>query len=223
MLRVIGVLMVAVGCMGASPVLADERVSDSPAASAAFSLAAKWQSVQRSFAEDESRLAACRADVWMCSDDEIRLEAIVELGRAREGRARIGEINRAVNLAIRPASDERQFGVADRWSGPLETIGSGQGDCEDYAILKLLALHQAGVARSDLRLVIVRDRVAQSAHAVAAVRLDGRWLLLDNRSLVLVDLEQTHYRVLAQLEPGADNLRYAAIDAAGAVALPDVM
>jgi predicted transglutaminase-like cysteine proteinase len=159
----------------------------------------------------------------MCGDDERRLEAIAELGRAREGRARIGEINRAVNLAIRAVSDEQQFGVSDRWSAPLETIASGQGDCEDYAIVKLLALQQAGIARSDLRLVIVKDRASRNLHAVAAVRLDGRWLLLDNRFLTLVDLEQTHYRVLAQLGPEADGLRYAAIDAAPPRSVPGVM
>jgi predicted transglutaminase-like cysteine proteinase len=223
MLRVIGVLMVAFGCMGTSPVLADDRASDASTSLPELSLAAKWQSVQQRIAEDESRLAACRAEAWMCSGDEIRLEAIAELGRARVGRARIGEINRAVNLAIRPASDERQFGEADHWSGPLETIASGQGDCEDYAILKLLALRQAGIARSDLRLVIVSERAVRSAHAVAAVRLDGRWLLLDNRFLALVDLEQTHYRVVAQLDPDAEGLRYAAIDAAAGPASPDVM
>jgi predicted transglutaminase-like cysteine proteinase len=223
MLRVIGVLMVAVGCMGTGPVLAAEIASNARVASSAFSLAAKWQGIQRGVADDEARLAACRSDVSMCSDAETRLEAIVALGRSREGRARIGEINRAVNLAIRPVSDERQFGVADHWARPLDTIASGQGDCEDYAILKLLALQQAGIARSDLRLVIVSERTSQSAHAVAAVRLDGRWLLLDNRFLALVDIEQSHYRVLAQLEPDADSLRYAAIDAVTTSALPGVM
>jgi predicted transglutaminase-like cysteine proteinase len=211
MLRVIGFLMVAFGCMGSNPVHADDQPLHAPVASAISSLAAKWQTVQHRIAEDETRLAACRAEPWMCGSDEIQLEAIAKLGRAREGRARIGEINRAVNLAIRPVSDERQFGVIDRWSGPLETLGAGQGDCEDYAILKLLALQQAGIERNDLRLVIVQDRGSQSAHAVAAVRFDGRWLLLDNRFLALVDMEQTHYQVLAQLEPGPDGLRYAAI------------
>jgi predicted transglutaminase-like cysteine proteinase len=223
MLRVIGVLMVAVGCMGIDPIVAAEVSPNARPASSAFSLAEKWQGVQRRIADDESRFADCRAEAWMCSDAERRLEAIVDLGRAREGRARIGEINRAVNLAIRPVSDERQFGVADHWSGPLETIASGKGDCEDYAILKLFALQQSGFARSDLRLIIVSERAAQSAHAVAAVRLHGRWLLLDNRFLALVDIEQAPYRVVAQLEPDMDGRRYAAIDAVAAPALPGVM
>lgn len=223
MLRVCGVLAVVLACLGANPVHADDRSWSAPVASPEASLTVKWHNVQRRISEDEARLAACRSEPWMCNDDEVRLEAIAEMGRAREGRARIGEVNRAVNLAIRPVSDERQFGVADRWSGPLETIASGQGDCEDYAIVKLLALQQAGFARNDLRLMIVKDRASRSLHAVAAVRLDGRWLLLDNRYLALVDLEQTHYRVLAQLGPEADGLRYAVNDSALARSGPDVM
>jgi predicted transglutaminase-like cysteine proteinase len=187
------------------------------------SLPEKWRVIQRMMQDDETRLAACRADHWMCSDDELRLEAISAAGRAREGRARIGEVNRAVNLSIRPASDEKRFGVADRWSGPLDTVAAGEGDCEDYAILKLLALREAGIARGDLRLVIVRDRGTGSDHAVAAARLDGRWLLLDNRFLALVDLEQTPYRVLAQFGPDADGLHFAAIGASDPESLPGMM
>jgi predicted transglutaminase-like cysteine proteinase len=220
MLRVFGVLVLALVCLGASPVRADDRSFHAIAASPQSSLAMKWQAAQRRIAEDEARLAACRAEVRICGEDELRLEAIVASGRAREGRARIGEINRAINLAIRPVSDERRFGVADRWANPLDTIGAGEGDCEDYAIVKLLALRETGIARNDLRLVIVRDRVSPNAHAVAAVRLDGRWLLLDNRFLALVDLDQTHYRVVAQFGPDADIPLLAAI-AAGAS--PDVM
>ena len=61
--------------------------------------------------------------------------AIVDSAKARDGRARLGEINRAINLAIRPISDLAQYG-ARRWSSPLTTFATGAGDCEDYAIAK---------------------------------------------------------------------------------------
>lgn len=223
MLRVCRVLVMALACLGASQAYAEDRAWQMPAVSPELGLAAKWHSAQRRISEDQARLAACRAEPWMCAGDELRLQAIAELGRGREGRARIGEINRAVNLEIRPVSDERRFGVMDRWSGPLETMSSGEGDCEDYAILKLLALQEAGIAPSHLKLVIVQDRVTRSDHAVAAVRLDGRWLLLDNRFLALVDLEQSHYRVLAQLGRDPEGLHYAAIDAAAQRTVPGIM
>jgi predicted transglutaminase-like cysteine proteinase len=56
-------------------------------------------------------------------------------GRA-SGRARVGLINRAADLAISPVSDQMQWGVADHWSDPFETLLSHRGDCGDYAILK---------------------------------------------------------------------------------------
>jgi hypothetical protein len=55
------------------------------------------------------------------------------------------------------------------------------GDCEDYAIAKFVALRRAGIAADDLRIVIMRDTNHGEDHAVAAARLDGRWLTLDNR------------------------------------------
>jgi hypothetical protein len=68
----------------------------------------------------------------------------------------------------------------------------------------------------------VKDRATRTDHAVAAVHLDGRWLLLDNRFLALVDIEQTHYRVVAQFGPDNDGPLYAATDAVAGV-LRDVM
>ena len=102
--------------------------------------------------------------------------AVIAEGQAREGRARIGVINRAINLAIKPMSDLAQWGVADRWSAPLETLSSGRGDCEDYAIAKYVALAEAGIGEDDLRLVIVRDLSVAEDHAILAVRANEKWL-----------------------------------------------
>jgi hypothetical protein len=52
-------------------------------------------------------------------------------------------------LAIKPTSDEAQWGVADNWSPPFETLQTHRGDCEDYAIVKYVAL-QAGASRDDV-------------------------------------------------------------------------
>jgi predicted transglutaminase-like cysteine proteinase len=112
---------------------------------------------------------------------------VVADGRARDGRARVGIVNRDINLAIRPTSDFAQWGVPDRWSAPLATLAAGRGDCEDYAIAKYVALREAGVAESELRLVIVRDLASGQDHAVAATRLDDKWIILDNRRLTLVE------------------------------------
>lgn len=158
----------------------------------------KWLGVERKLDDERVQLALCDGDRERCvSPAALQFLAIVDNAKAREGRARLGEINRAVNLAIRPMSDLAQYGAMDVWSSPLVTFTSGGGDCEDYAIAKFVALRQAGISPDDLRIVIMRDTVRGEDHAVAAARLDGHWLMLDNRRMAMVeDAHVRNYRPL---------------------------
>jgi len=150
----------------------------------------KWDGVEAKIRADAAVLAHCDADPQHCPQPAQNFLAIVAQGRTRGGLARIGTINRAVNLAIEPMSDMAQWGVADRWSDPLETFTTGRGDCEDYAIAKYVALTAAGVPAQDVKLVIVRNTAADEDHAVVAVRNDGDWIILDNRWLTMIkDIE----------------------------------
>ncbi|AWM03601.1 transglutaminase-like cysteine peptidase [Bradyrhizobium amphicarpaeae] len=150
----------------------------------AGSLQRKWLLLKDKLDGDMVQLALCDGDRDHCaSPAALKLLAIVDQARARDGRARLGETNRAINLAIRAADD----GIDDVWSSPLATFARGAGDCEDYAIAKLAALLLAGVAAEDLRIVVVRDVRAGEDHAVAAAKLDGRWLMLDNRRMAMVE------------------------------------
>lgn len=160
-------------------------------------LRAKWRSVERKLKREAKVLARCRADRATCPEAARKFLAVIERAETREGRARIGEINRSINLLIRWVDDQTQYGVADLWASPLVTFASGAGDCEDYAIAKYVALREVGFAPEDLRLVVVRDQAAREYHAVAAVRLEGRWLILDNRDLALrADVEMTQLQPL---------------------------
>ena len=158
----------------------------------------KWLTLERQLDDDFVQLALCDGDRERCvSPAALRFLAIVDQGRAREGRARLGEINRAINLAIRPMSDLAQYGEIDFWASPLVTFAHGAGDCEDYAIAKFVALRLAGLAPEDLRIVIMRDIFHGEDHAVAMARLDGRWLTLDNRRMAMVeDTDVRNYRPL---------------------------
>jgi predicted transglutaminase-like cysteine proteinase len=148
----------------------------------------KWLGVQRRLDDEMVQLALCDGDRENCvSPAALQFLAIIDAARLREGRARLGEINRALNLAIRPASDLAQYGEIDVWTPPLATLTKGGGDCEDYAIAKFVALRQAGVSPDDLRIVIMHDTLRNEDHAVAAARLDGHWLTLDNRRMALVE------------------------------------
>lgn len=60
---------------------------------------------------------------------------------------------------VRFKSDQALWGVSDYWATPLETLGKGFGDCEDYAIAKYISLRFAGIDDSKLRLIYVRARI----------------------------------------------------------------
>jgi predicted transglutaminase-like cysteine proteinase len=192
----------------------------SAAALSAGALREKWRGVALKLDDEAVQLALCDGDRDRCvSPAALRLLAIVDTARARDGRARLGEINRAVNLAIRPMSDLAQYGEIDVWSSPLVTLAHGAGDCEDYAIAKLVALRLAGIAAGDLRIVIMRDVIRGEDHAVAAARLDGHWLMLDNRRMAMVeDAQLRNYRPTFVIDQ-TGIMRY--VDAPLLAGLPD--
>lgn len=146
---------------------------------------AKWRAVEVDIETALELLARCRAGA-ACPAVAQELMKIVDQGAGRDGLARVGLINRAIDLAIIPTSDQAQWGVPDRWSPPFETLATDRGDCEDYAILKYAALLAAGVSRDDVKIVILHNVLPDEDHAVAAARVDGAWLILDDSKLALV-------------------------------------
>ena len=156
----------------------------------------KWSSVKERLFREREVLMRCRAGAAECPPAATKFLAILDEALTREGWARIAEINRAINLDIKPVDDMTQYGVVDLWATPLMAFASNAGDCEDYAIAKYVALHEIGIATDDLRLLIVHDHATNEDHAVAAVRYDGRWLILDNRSL-----EMRHDVDIAEFDP----------------------
>jgi predicted transglutaminase-like cysteine proteinase len=178
----------------------------------------KWLGVERKLDDERVQLALCDGDRERCaSPAALQLLAIVDGARARDGRARLGEINRAINLAIRPMTDMAQYGQIDVWSSPLVTFTTGAGDCEDYAIAKFVALRLAGMSPDDLRIVVLRDTINGEGHAVAMARLDQHWLTLDNRRMAMVeDNDARNIRPLFVIDEN-DVMKY--IDTAPAMVL----
>lgn len=74
--------------------------------------------------------------------------------------------------------DEKNWGVKDKWATPLEFCYKG-GDCEDYAIAKMLSL-KALNADCPMRFVIGKKK--ERGHAILVVQVDSKLLVLDNES-----------------------------------------
>jgi predicted transglutaminase-like cysteine proteinase len=147
----------------------------------------KWRGIEADIANDHTVLDRCREGAEGCPSHAAQFLRLIKAVKAKSGRDQLDEANRAVNMAIRYASDFALHGEVDRWTAPLATFAVGKGDCEDYAIAKFVALTEAGFPREDLQLVLVRDRAVRQDHAVLAARLDGHWLILDSRRSDLMD------------------------------------
>jgi predicted transglutaminase-like cysteine proteinase len=114
--------------------------------------------------------AVCADYPWACSSASAGKitgdEEILAVAR---------RVNARVNRRIRPLSDADQFGVAERWTLPV----SGAGDCEDYVLLKLKWLIEAGVPANRLFMAQVMPRDF-SQHVVLVVRTGAGDYVLDN-------------------------------------------
>jgi predicted transglutaminase-like cysteine proteinase len=148
-------------------------------------LSDKWRRVEAGITKDLEIIARCQAGN-PCPALAKKLIDLSQEGAGRSGRASVGVINRAVNLAISPASDVENRGVRDRWSDPLETLHFSSGNCEDYAFVKCAALLAAGFSKDAVKIVALRNRWPNQEHAVVAVRVEHLWFILDSRTLTLV-------------------------------------
>ncbi len=114
--------------------------------------------------------------------------AVVESAGALPEDTKLKRINDFVNRSIAFDNDIAIWQQDDYWATPLETIGQGRGDCEDFSIIKYVSLRLAGVPSKKLRLVYAKARLTtpsepvQQAHMVLAYYAtpDSEPLVLDN-------------------------------------------
>jgi predicted transglutaminase-like cysteine proteinase len=97
-------------------------------------------------------------------------------------------VNNFVNRRIAYQEDTQAWGVADYWATPLESMGRGVGDCEDYVIAKYVTLVELGIPNNKLRLIYVRARLGSSASSPSQAHMvlgyfenpEDEPLILDN-------------------------------------------
>lgn len=77
-------------------------------------------------------------------------------GQSASESEKLRRVNNFFNRRIAFDDDISIWGQSDYWATPLETIGLGRGDCEDFSIAKYYSLVQLGVPLSKLRLVYVK-------------------------------------------------------------------
>lgn len=78
----------------------------------------------------------------------------------------IQQVNDFFNQRIHFEDDINHWKQNDYWATPLETLGSGAGDCEDYTIAKYMSLLQLGIPIDRLRLIYVKAQIGGSSSRV---------------------------------------------------------
>lgn len=83
---------------------------------------------------------------------------------------KIKRVNDFFNQFVQFESDISVWSQSDYWATPLEFVGIGRGDCEDFAIAKYYSLRLSGVAVNKMRLIYVKANRGNGpeAHMVLA-------------------------------------------------------
>jgi predicted transglutaminase-like cysteine proteinase len=123
-------------------------------------------------------------------------------------------INRRINKAIRPATDQALYGIWDVWSEPLRQTETAvgrppkvYGDCEDYVLEKRRALIAAGLPARALSIGVARN-ARGDIHAVLLVQTDRGEFVLDNLSPWILAWEDVGYSwVMRQVNGDAKDWR----------------
>ena len=76
--------------------------------------------------------------------------------------------------------DIENYGLEDYWATPKQFLYNN-GDCEDYAITKMMSLKALGFSVSEMKLVVLQDTNLRIPHAVLAVDYQGDTLIMDNQ------------------------------------------
>lgn len=94
---------------------------------------------------------------------------LIEEARNLPDADKLNKVNTFFNRRILFQDDIVIWQQADYWATPLEFMGRGTGDCEDFAIAKYVTLQAMGVGNERLRLIYVRAKsgaTASIAHMV---------------------------------------------------------
>jgi len=107
----------------------------------------------------------------------------------RDDLARLRAVNDFYNQRLAYVEDIDNWGEVDYWASPLESLGKGAGDCEDYAIGKYFTLTSLGIPHSKLRMVYVRASIPGAPNGFVAHMVLAYYPTPEAEPLVLDNLQ----------------------------------
>lgn len=88
---------------------------------------------------------------------------LIEESRALPDNDKLTKVNVFFNRRMLFEDDIMVWQQVDYWATPLEFMGKGAGDCEDFAIAKYITLQMLGIGNERLRLIYVRAKSGSTA------------------------------------------------------------
>jgi len=117
------------------------------------------------------------------------LQQVIAGINGRDDLAKLKAVNDFYNQRLAYVEDIDNWGVQDYWASPLESLGKGAGDCEDYAIGKYFTLTSLGLSHAKLRMVYVRASIAGAPNGYVAHMVLAYYPTPDAEPLVLDNLQ----------------------------------
>ena len=144
----------------------------------------KWRGTIDRYAGEQKTCdpAKCHLKEW---------QALVERLRGKDLMTELREVNREMN-AKPYITDPVNWNLPDYWATPFQFLRK-DGDCEDYAIAKYMALRNLGVSVDDMRIVVLQDMNLGIAHAILAVYIKGTPYILDNQISTVIPAKAIHH------------------------------
>lgn len=142
----------------------------------------KWRGVRDRYHQEENGCADCDSASW---------EKFVQKTKAMDRMGQLKAVNDAMN-AHRYVVDPINWNKPDYWATPFQFLRKN-GDCEDYAISKFMALRALGVPDEEMRVVVLQDLNLRLAHAVLAVYVNGQAMILDNQIKTVIPATKIHH------------------------------
>jgi predicted transglutaminase-like cysteine proteinase len=121
-----------------------------------------------------------------------RLEEWRDLFGELDGKSPEFKINRVDSFfkdRVVYVRDRNTAGQSDYWQSPIETLATGKGDCEDYALGKYATLRQLGFSGDDVKLAVVKTAAGETHAVTLADPKDGQGrMVMDNQRFFPVRL-----------------------------------
>lgn len=123
--------------------------------------------------------AKARVEAW---------DSMIEASKNEPILNKIKNVNDFFNQ-ITYKTDAAHWKQKDYWATPFEFMGTGAGDCEDYAIAKYFTLLELDIPKENLYFAVVDIKGERSAHMVL--------LYLENKNSVPLVLDNLSSKVIS--------------------------